>query len=141
MQRTWILTAVVQAAVAGGDATHAKQWIREAEKLASALPEPFQRAQALAAVAQAAAVTGDLARAETLARDVTDPDELAQTLIVIAQAAAAAGDPDWAVRLLGEALATGHWLVSLPVLAELRPELVLQTVAEAVFSGSQATVN
>ncbi|MGW3614711.1 hypothetical protein ACWD6N_33625 [Micromonospora sp. NPDC005163] len=45
--------------------------------------------------------------------------------------AAAAGDIDRAGRLLGKALAIGHWLVPLPVLAWLRPKLFLQAAASA----------
>ncbi|WNM37577.1 hypothetical protein RMN56_20705 [Micromonospora halotolerans] len=139
-QRAWIIAAVAQA-VAASDATQARQWTSEAAAIARDITEPFQRTQALAAVAQASAAAGDLAHAETLARDITDPDELAQTLTAIAQAAAAAGDADQAGRLLGEALATGHWLVPLPVLAGLCPELALQAAAGAACSGPQATVS
>ena len=73
-----------------------------AEALARTITDPDDQAQALAAVASAAAQAGDPDRAEALARGITDPYARAQALAAVASAAAQAGDPDRA-----EALARG----------------------------------
>jgi hypothetical protein len=59
------------------------QW--RAEGLASAITDPGQQAEALSAVAGAAAGAGEFDRAEGLAGAITVPRERAATLIMLAQ--------------------------------------------------------
>jgi hypothetical protein len=64
--------------------------------------------------------------AEAIARIIIDPGDLARVLVEVAGVA----DPRQTNRLLGEAFAIGHWPLPLPLLAKLRPPLVIQIVDE-----------
>ncbi|WP_345539360.1 hypothetical protein [Phytohabitans rumicis] len=72
-----------------------------AEAVAHGITDQFRRARALAAVAMAAAGSGDLDRAqrtalaaETVAGNVTDPHDRARAFVAVAKALAAAGEFD-----------------------------------------------
>jgi hypothetical protein len=122
-RRALALAGITQAVAAVGDV----DW---AETLARAITDPYCQALAFADVVRAVATADDIERAETLARAATDPDQQAHTLTGAAWAATATGDANRACRLLGDAFASGSWLLPLPVLAKLRPKLVLQLANE-----------
>jgi len=64
--------------VAAGD-------LDRAETIARSITDPYQQAEALAAVAQAVADAGDLDRAETIARSITDPYQQVEALAAVAR--------------------------------------------------------
>jgi tetratricopeptide (TPR) repeat protein len=91
-----------------------------AEALALSITDPYQQAQALGAVAEAVAATGDADRArqvadraEAVARSITDPDWQAQALVAVAGAVAAAGDADRARQVAEQAEALARSITSL----------------------------
>src|SRR5215831_3529124 len=74
-----------------------------AEALARSITDPSEQAWALAAVAEALAMGGDLGQAETTARAITDPYEQARALAAVAEPLAKAGDLEQARRLAHQA--------------------------------------
>ena len=86
----------------------------QAESVARSITDPDRQAQALTAVAQALAATGQHEQAEQLARSITDPDRQAPALTAVAQALApgrpaltqaesvarSITDPDWQAQAL-----------------------------------------
>ncbi|WP_208760818.1 hypothetical protein, partial [Micromonospora orduensis] len=65
-----------------------------AETIAGSITDRYEQAQALTALAEAAAGAGDLDRAERIARSITDPKQQAWALTALAEAVAGAGDLD-----------------------------------------------
>jgi hypothetical protein len=122
--------AEVAGAIAAVDPGWAQQLAGQAETVARSISyspgSTFEKARALAEVARAIAAVGDPDRAGTIAWSITEPDDQAQALAAVAGAIAAAGDPDRAGRLLGAVLAAASWRVSLSVLAEHWPQVVLR---------------
>ncbi|MFD0585837.1 hypothetical protein [Dactylosporangium darangshiense] len=97
-----------------------------AETTARNINDPDRRAEALVEVVAAIAAAGNLDRAETTARSITD---LASRAAGLARVAEVAGLPR-AYLLIGEVFAVGSWLLPLPALAKLRPQLVLEIAGE-----------
>jgi Caspase domain len=88
-------------AVAGTDPARAARLTDDAERLAQAVPDPAEKAAALAAVVQRLAAT-DADRAESLARTITGPSRRAPALAAVASAVAPT-DPARAARLTDDA--------------------------------------
>jgi hypothetical protein len=84
-------------AVADTDPARSARLTDDAERLAQAIPDPSEKAAALAAVVHGLAAA-DPDRAERLARTITDPSSRAPALAAVATAVAPA-DPDRATRL------------------------------------------
>jgi hypothetical protein len=63
------------------------------------------------------------------ARQVAQPEARARALTVVAANLTEGGPAPRAANLLGEALASAHWEISLPVIARLDPSAVLQAAA------------
>jgi thioredoxin-like negative regulator of GroEL len=80
-----------------------------AEALAASIADPYERAQALAAVARALAQAGQHQQAETLARSITNPDRQTQALTAMAEELVARGDTRQAHHVASAACAVGQW--------------------------------
>jgi tetratricopeptide (TPR) repeat protein len=117
--------ACVAQAVAAADLDRAQQLVTDAEAIARTITDFYRQAWPLVDIAHAVAAVGDPDRAEAIARTITDPDEQAEALVRIAEIVGFPG----ASRLLGGTLAIGSWWLPLPVLATLRPQLVLDIAA------------
>ncbi|GAB3852774.1 hypothetical protein GCM10027610_081630 [Dactylosporangium cerinum] len=122
------LASVAEAAATSGD-------LDRAERIAQSMPDramyTTNRADSpqgvtLTSIAMAAARAGDVDRAERVARSIPDRDGQARALAGIAEVV---GHPA-ADRLLGAAFGVGSWLIPLPVLAKLQPNLVVQIADE-----------
>jgi Domain of unknown function (DUF4062) len=86
-----VLTALAKAAAGAGDRTSADALITQAEELVREI-SLYQRSQALGALAELAAETGDLDRAETLTKAITDASSQSQTRATIVKVLLQAGD-------------------------------------------------
>jgi hypothetical protein len=122
--RTPVLASLALTAAGRGHLGHARRLAADAERTAGAIRHPGVRAKALAALAPAIAALGNLDRAEHICKTITaiSSDERARALTEIAEFA----DKPSAHRLLGEAFAIGSWLVPLPALTKLRPDIVVR---------------
>jgi len=134
-QQAQALTSIAKAVAAAGDRDRAGRLVTAADAIVRTLTDPDQQAWALPSILEAVAAAGDLDCAEEIAFTITPPDQQAPVLTSIAEVA---GLPR-ACRLLGAAFAVGSWLTPLPVLAKLRPHLVIQ-IAEEVY-GDDRTRN
>jgi hypothetical protein len=124
------LAQVAQAVASAGDMDRAGRLATQAKRIAQSYPHSQA---SLVAVAKAVDAVGDRDWAERIARAIADPDKQAQAL---AEVALVDGLPR-GYRLLGAAFAAGSWLVPLPVLAKLRPQLVIQ-ITDEVYGNDSA---
>ncbi|MGW2182965.1 hypothetical protein ACWCXX_33850 [Streptomyces sp. NPDC001732] len=75
-----------------GDTVHAGDVVHEAEAVARGITLPYEKKQALASVAKAAARAGDLEQGVVVARAISDPLMQAEVLRGVAEAGALAGN-------------------------------------------------
>ena len=78
------MTTTAQTAVGTGEHDRARRLLSEAEDLSRAITDPYLKAKAVSALAQAATATGEFDRAEDLARAITDGPKQAAALSALA---------------------------------------------------------
>lgn len=134
--RALALAAVAKGLAAGGKHIRARQLATEAAETIRSMPDLNDQTKALVAVATLIAAAGYVPLAEEIVQLILHIEERTQALVELAKVV----ELPIAGRLLGQALALGPWLTSLPLLAQLYPNVICR-VADDMYSDEALSVS